>query len=459
MNQVAALAEALASGTTSARALVDKALARAAADEAAHVFTIRLDDVARCDAENADRQRTLGDPRPLLGIPVTVKDNFDLAGYSTTAGSRLLADAPAAQADAVAVARLRAAGMIVLGRTGMTEFAFSGLGLNPHYGTPANPAFGDKICIPGGSSAGAAVSVALGIVPAAIGTDTGGSVRIPAAFCGLTGFKASQNAIALDGVLPLSTTLDSVGIIARSVADCRTLFDVLRDRPAIARAPRSSLRLGLIRNYVTADLADEVTAAFSAAVTAIATAGGDVVPIDIPAFDDIPTIAPKASFSAVEAFAWHRDYLAAGRDDEYDPRVVARIRPGGNIDGVEYAAMTGRRDKFIAAFAAGAEAFDALIWPTVPVTAPTLAVLNDDAAYHAANLLTLRNSTVANLADGCAISLPCHITGLAPVGLTLAAAGGHDDALLDAAGIVETMINTFEIAQEGGCHGRHQATS
>ena len=227
---------------------VDTALMRADLDDAQSVFTLRLDSEARSFAEAADARRAACSRAPFLGVPVTVKDNFDLMGYATTAGSTLLADAPQARRDAPVVERLRRAGFVLLGRTNMTEFAFSGLGLNPHYGTPINPAFPGEHRITGGSSSGAAVSVALGIAPIAIGTDTGGSIRIPAALCGLTGFKPSADAITRQGVLPLSTTLDSVGLIGRSVGDCAAVFDVIRDHPGPRRVniPSRRIRLGLV---------------------------------------------------------------------------------------------------------------------------------------------------------------------------------------------------------------------
>lgn len=419
--------------------MIDAALQRADEADAVSVFIVRLDDEARRLADAADVQRAAGARVPHFGTPITVKDNFDITGLPTTAGSRVLADAAPAVQDSTVVARLRAAGLIVIGRTNMTEFAFSGLGLNPHYGTPLNPAFPGEQRIPGGSSSGAAVSVALGIVPAAIGTDTGGSVRIPAAFCGLTGFKPTADAISRLGVLPLSTSLDAVGVIARSTADCAAMFDVLRDVQGPARtevAPRR-IRLGVVSTYVQADMDDHVADAFADAVRRIGEAGMGVQQIDIPELADIPDMMRLATFPAFEAAAWHAPLL--DRRDEYDPRVLARILAGQGMKAADYVALFERRRALIAAVAARTSGFDALVWPTVPFVAPTIDGLTDDDAYHGANGLALRNSTVANLLDYCAISIPCPCQG-APVGLTLAAPGGTDDHLLSIAAAVESLF-------------------
>jgi aspartyl-tRNA(Asn)/glutamyl-tRNA(Gln) amidotransferase subunit A len=420
---------------------VDAALMRADQPDARAVFTLRLDSEARAFADAADARRAARSRAPFLGVPVTVKDNFDLMGHATTAGSTLLADAPQARKDAPVVERLRRAGFIVLGRTNMTEFAFSGLGLNPHYGTPLNPAFPGEARIPGGSSSGAAVSVALGMAPVAIGTDTGGSIRIPAALCGLAGFKPSADAITREGVLPLSTTLDSVGVIARSVADCAAVFDVIRDRPAPPRAniPARRIRLGLVQTYVQDGVEPQVADAMHDAVARLQTGGVLVDPIELAVLADIPTMMRDATFAASEAFAWHEPFLAAGREGEYDPRVVSRIRAGGAMTAAAYIRLCARRRAFIDAVAAEMAGLDALLWPTIPFVAPTIASLDDDAAYHAANALALRNSTVANLLDGCAISIPGPGDG-PPVGLTLAALHGRDDHLLSIATSVQSIL-------------------
>jgi aspartyl-tRNA(Asn)/glutamyl-tRNA(Gln) amidotransferase subunit A len=425
------------------RTSIEHSLARADLPDARSVFTLRLDDEARAAAEAADAVAAANAPRAarFLGVPLTVKDNFDLQGHATTAGSRLLADAPPATSDATVVQRLRSAGFVLLGRTNMTEFAFSGLGLNPHYGTPLNPAFPRERRIPGGSSSGAAVSVALGIVPAAIGTDTGGSIRIPAAFCGLTGLKPTAGAVSREGVLPLSSTLDTVGVIAASVEQCAAVFDVIRDRPGAARIPVAAhrIRLGRVETYVEDDLDADVEQSFGAAVERLQAAGIGIERLAAPELAGIPQMMREASFSAAEAAAWHAPFLAAGRGAEYDPRVLVRIRAGESMTAPAYIRLIEQRRALIRSVAERMAGLDALIWPTVHFTAPSLESLTDDAAYHATNARALRNSSVANLLDGCAISIPCSITD-APVGLTLAALQGRDDHLLRIAAAAQSIL-------------------
>lgn len=422
---------------------VERALDLIGGDTAKDMMILRLDDAARHAGDAADSLRRSGSASPLLGTLVTIKDNFDVADHATTAGSTLLADAPPAQSDAVAVERLRRAGCVILGRTNMTEFAFSGLGLNPHYGTPANPAFVNEYRTPGGSSSGAAVSVALGIVPVALGTDTGGSIRIPAAFCGLVGFKPSANAISREGVLPLSTTLDTIGVIARNVADCAAMFDVLRDVPAPTRGraslPARRIRIGLVENYVTNDVSPEVAQGIAKAVAALDRGGIAIEPIRLPELDELPATSRLANFSAVEAYGWHEPYLAAGAAPRYDPRVLARIMMGADTPAPAYATLIARRQAMIRSVAARITGLDALLWPTVPIVAPTMASLASDEAYHATNLLVLRNPAVVNFLDGCAISLPCPVEG-APVGLSLAALNGQDDQLLSVAACAAEIL-------------------
>jgi aspartyl-tRNA(Asn)/glutamyl-tRNA(Gln) amidotransferase subunit A len=419
---------------------VERALALAYEPNAPHVFISLFEQQAREHAHAMDANPSHGYAAPLWGMPITVKDNFDMAGLPTTAGSRLLREAAVAHEDAIVVQRLKNAGAIILGRTNMTEFAFSGLGLNPHYGTPVNPAFTHERRIPGGSSSGAAVSVARGIVPVAVGTDTGGSVRIPAAFCGLVGFKPTANTISRDGVLPLSPTLDSVGIIGRNVADCTGVFDVIRDRPGPARfeRPPHRYRLGVVENYVTGGVTDEVRAGVGRALSALERGGVSLEPIVLPELDEIPDMTRAAGFSPVESYAWHAPFLK-DRESEYDPRVLVRILAGAAMSGPAYFALLARRATLIRLVAQRMAGFDALIWPTVPIVAPAFASLESDKAYHDANGLVLRNPTVVNLFDGCAVSLPCPVDG-APVGLTLAARGGLDDHLLCVAACAEKLL-------------------
>jgi len=431
------LSIALADGAVTAQSLAADSIARADSKPADNVYLVRLDAEARAAAKDADAKRASGKAGPYTGVPITIKDNLDLKGRATTAGSKVLATAAPAEADAPVVEKLRAAGFIILGRTNMTEFAFSGLGINPHYGTPRNAAFSEHH-IPGGSSSGAVVSVALGIAPAAIGTDTGGSVRIPAALCGLVGFKPTQAEVSNVGVLPLSATLDTVGVIAQTVADCQAVFDVIRDGKKTAPGP-SKRSIGVVTNFVMNGVQPEVERKFNAAVEKLAKAGISVTRVQIPILDQIPEINKGGSIAMAECFAWHSEHLPNTPDSAYDPRVISRIRPGGKIDAAAYHTLLKGREEIVAAFTAATAGFDALAWPTVPLTAPPMSAFTQDDDYHRLNGMMLRNPTVVNLADGCAISLPCPGAG-APVGLMLAAAHGQDDALLAFAQEVETLL-------------------
>ena len=436
---------AIDKGATTSRALVESCLERAAAasGEGARTFVHLFADAARAEADAIDRRRRAGIWTGLLGgIPVSVKDLFDIRGLPTTAGSTVLADGPAAAQDAVVVERLRAAGAIIIGRTNMTEFAFSGLGLNPHYGTPANPFERRSRRIPGGSSSGAAVSISDEMAVAAIGTDTGGSVRIPAAFCGLTGFKPTQARISLKGVLPLSKSLDSVGSLGRSVNCCRILDAVLSGQRC--DPPRSvnlrGLRIAVPTTRVFDDVDSYVARAFDTAIATIADAGAQISRLEVPEFAEVGQTAQVATFPAAEGFAWHRDLLARAKD-RYDPRVSERLERGRQIGAADYLWLLQRREQLIAAMHARAAAFDVLAMPTVPIAAPLIADLERDGElYHRLNLLVLRNPTLVNFLDGCALSLPCHHEGDAPVGLMLARFDGADGTVLAIGEAIEAAL-------------------
>jgi aspartyl-tRNA(Asn)/glutamyl-tRNA(Gln) amidotransferase subunit A len=440
----------LAAGRTSSRALVEQALDAATnSSEAAATFTQVHAAAARATADAVDLQRAAGLPLPpLAGIPVSIKDLFDEAGEVTRAGSKVLAGAAPAAADSPVVQRLRAAGAVIVGRTNMTEFAYSGLGLNPHYGTPRNPwdrAAGDGSGrIPGGSSSGAAVSVSDGMAAAAIGTDTGGSVRIPSALCGLTGFKPTARRVPIDGVLPLSATLDSIGPLARSVACCALLDAVLAGEAVAPLRPAalSGLRLLLPRTLVLDQMDSTVAAAFDAACRSLSEAGVRIVETELPEFAELGHINRGGGFAAAEAWAWHAPLLASS-EAGYDPRVAVRIRRGATMTAAEYLLLLADRRRWIAAVQlrlADANA-EALLMPTVPLVAPAIAELRDsDEAYARANLLMLRNPSVINFLDGCALSLPCHAPGSAPVGLMLAATAGQDARLMAVGAAIEAVL-------------------
>jgi len=443
--RIDSLANDLAAGRTSSVELTRAALARASDPdgEGARVFT-RLDaDRALALANAADALRAAGAVRsPLDGLPVSVKDLFDIAGQTTCAGSVLLRDAPAAGRNSTVVGRLLAAGAVIVGRTNMTEFAYSGLGLNPHHGTPRNPWDRESGRIPGGSSSGAAVSVTDGMAVAAVGTDTGGSVRIPAALCGLTGFKPTARRIPMDGVLPLSAALDSVGPLAASVRCCAILDAVLAGEPIPSNRSTEVLdvRLAIPTDVVLDDLDDGVAAAFDAACERLSTLGARIHRVPVPEFAELPGINARGTLTAAEAWAWHRGHIET-RSSLYDPRVVSRIQLGAKISAADYIQLLSARQRWIAAVQTRMGAFDAMLMPTVPHTAPRIDTLEqDEAAYFRVNGLMLRNPTFINFLDGCALSLPCHAPGQAPVGLMLAGPGGNDARILALGHAVETAL-------------------
>jgi aspartyl-tRNA(Asn)/glutamyl-tRNA(Gln) amidotransferase subunit A len=439
---VLGLAADLAAGRTTSRALVDEALARIAdpAGEGARTFTRVYADQARAAAEAQDRLRRAGYvASPLAGLPVSIKDLFDVAGEVTLAGSTALDDRPPATDDAPIVARLKAAGAVIVGKTNMTEFAFSGVGINPHHGTPGNPF--DRSLVPGGSSAGAPVSVADAQAVVAIGTDTGGSVRIPAALCGVVGFKPTAKRISRDGATPLSTTLDSIGPLANSIACCAITDAVMAgDEPtAPAAASVVGLRLAVPQTFVLDDLAPEVASAFAAACTTLSRAGSHIVDLPLEEFADYPRISDRGNLVNSEAFAWHEELLAR-RGNEYDPRVRSRIEFGRTVSAAGYIRICAARQEFIARVAARTEGFDALLLPTVAITAPPVSAFADDREYFRLNGLILRNTAVINFLDRCAATLPIQPPGAAPVGLMIVGDHGGDRRLLAVARGIETAL-------------------
>ncbi|MEQ9640055.1 MAG: amidase [Alphaproteobacteria bacterium] len=445
MSRLPTLAQAavdLASGNTSSQALAEAALARIEDPEGegarAFIHFDRADVLAQARASDLLRQH--GRTRSALdGIPISIKDLFDVAGQVTAAGSVVLKDAAPATADCPVIARLKAAGAVLMGRTNMTEFAFSGIGMNPHYGTPGNPA--DRARIPGGSSSGAAVSAADGMAFAGIGTDTGGSVRIPSALCGLTGLKPTARRVPIDGVLPLSTSLDSIGPLAASVDCCARLDAVLAQQPYAAPAPRPAnrMRFGVITNLVNDGIDDHVAKTYRTALDRLSAAGAVLEDVRIPALDELGTVNAKGGFAASEAYAWHRELLEKSADG-YDPRVSGRIARGAAITGWEYIELLGHRRRLQADASAITRQFDAMLLPTVPVVAPRIADLADDDAYATQNMAMLRNSSVGNFLDRCGISLPIHETGTLPVGLMLMGETGADATLLDLAAGMEAVL-------------------
>jgi aspartyl-tRNA(Asn)/glutamyl-tRNA(Gln) amidotransferase subunit A len=413
-----------------------------AADAAAsrHAFVRRFDSMARAAASAVDAQRGAGAPVPALGgLAVSVKDLFDVAGAPTTAASKSMADAVPAVADCPAVARLRGAGAALIGHTNLTEFAFSGVGINPHHGTPANAgtlALDPTPRIPGGSTSGGAASVACGAAWAALGSDTRGSIRVPAALQGLVGFKNTQALTSTEGCVPLSFSFDTACAITRSVRDAVLLHQVLAARPIRLRGrPLAALRLALPTGGMLDALDTTVGRAFERSLARLRTAGAEIVELSLPS-DDAPAVS-SAQISAAEAWAWHRPRLDA-RHADYDPRVLARIHGGSDISAADYIERLQARQRWIARVEASARTFDAFICPTVPIVAPPLQpLIADDDAFFATNALLLRNPSVVNYLDGCALSLPCHAPDELPVGLMIWAAAMCDDTVLDVSLAIE----------------------
>jgi amidase/aspartyl-tRNA(Asn)/glutamyl-tRNA(Gln) amidotransferase subunit A len=432
-------------GRESAAARLEISLAAADAPANARALIRRFDAQARAAAAAVDAARLTGAPvPPLAGLAVSVKDLFDVAGQPTTAGSRSLRDAAPAAADSVAVARLRYAGAALLGHSNLSEFAYSGVGLNPHHGTPANPAtaaLDTQPRIPGGSTSGGAVSVAAGAAWAALGSDTGGSLRIPAALQGLVGFKSTARLVPTDGCIPLSPTLDTAGAITVSVRDAVILHTVLADRtPRLRGRPVTALRLAVPRTTLLDGLDSEVARTFEDTLRQLRDAGALIVEIELPSLAEVATLQAGGGFAAVESWAWHRRRLA-DHEADYDPRVAARIRRGQALSAADYIDLQRARDHWIRGLEAALAPYDALLSPTVPIVAPPIEpLLRNDEAFFATNALLLRNPSVVNLLDGCALSLPCHAPGDWPVGLMVWGPALSDDTVLDVALAVETCL-------------------
>ncbi|MBT2332808.1 amidase [Variovorax paradoxus] len=428
MNDLHATRLNLLAGGTDARTEMEHAIGIAQSPACRHVFTRTLFDEARRQvARSAPQSR-------LAGLAFTAKDLFDIEGQPTPAGSVVLSHAPAAKADATAVARLRAAGGVLTGRTNMTEFAFSGVGVNPHHGTPANASDAPTPRIPGGSSSGAAVSVATGAAFIGLGSDTGGSIRIPAALNGIVGFKSTARLVPTGGALPLSTTLDTVCAMTRSVRDAIAAHEILAARRVTAgAAPMGAYRLAVVKNVFFDDIEPAVARAFESALRTLRDAGARIDEILLPELADLQSINATGGFSAAESYAWHR-LLLERSGAGYDPRVAQRILRGAAMKAHEYIDLVHARHAWIARVEAALSPFDAVLSPTVPITAPAIASVapgaERDDEFFRVNALLLRNPSIVNMLDGCAISLPCHAAGELPAGLMLWHAALHDDAVL-----------------------------
>jgi Asp-tRNA(Asn)/Glu-tRNA(Gln) amidotransferase A subunit family amidase len=429
----------LLAGLSSPEAEIGQAMAVAASPACQYAFV-------QTDFPGAQAQAAASDPvrQPLAGLAVSVKDLFDVAGQVSRAGSLVLKDAAPARQDATAVARLRAAGAALIGRTNMSEFAYSGVGVNPHHGTPANATATDVPRVPGGSSSGGAVSVASGAAFVGLGSDTGGSIRIPAALHGIVGFKSTQRLVPLDGTVPLSTTLDTACAMTRSVRDAITVHEIMAARRVTrSHAPLSQYRLAVVPQLMFDGIDATVARAFERTLQALGAAGARITDLPLPPLIELAGLQASGGFSAAESYAWHRPLLA-DHAAQYDPRVLTRIQRGATLSAADYIDLLQARRDWIPRIEQALRGFDAVLSPTVPIVAPPLAEVLPgsarDEAFFRINGLLLRNPSVVNLLDGCAITLPCHAPDELPAGLMVWQGAMRDDVVLNIAQQIENLL-------------------
>jgi aspartyl-tRNA(Asn)/glutamyl-tRNA(Gln) amidotransferase subunit A len=396
---------------------------------------------AKAAAEAADARAKAGiSLGPLDGAIVSIKDLFDVAGEVTRAGSTVLLEKEKpAERDAPIVHRLRAGGAVIVAKTNMTEFAFSGVGINPHYGTPGNPA--DRKRIPGGSSSGAAVATADGMCEIGIGTDTGGSTRIPGALCGVVGFKPSRQRVSTAGAFPLSQSMDSIGPIARTVDACAKADAVMagENYAPIDPASLAGLRIGLAQGMVLDKLDDTVGKRFPEAIERLERAGARLSGEYLPLLDDMISVNSRGGIQPAEAFTVHRHRLD-GRGDAFDANVRARLERARDISAADYIWMVNERAALIAAMDARLADVDVLALPTTPIVAPTIEEVTPPDEFARKNAMLLRNTSIWNFFDCCAISLPLPREGGLPTGLMLVVRNGHDRQLFRIAAAVEKLF-------------------
>jgi amidase/aspartyl-tRNA(Asn)/glutamyl-tRNA(Gln) amidotransferase subunit A len=428
-------------GQADPRAEIERAIDFAQSTRCQHVFLKPTFSEARAVAGKSNIQST-----PLGGLAVSIKDLFDVAGQTTGAGSVALRDVAPATRDSPAVSRLRRAGAAFIGRTNMSEFAFSGVGVNPHFGTPVNACQTDLPRIPGGSSSGAAVSVATGAAFVGLGSDTGGSIRIPAALNGIVGFKNTARLVPTDGAIPLSTTLDTVCALTRSVTDAIRVHELLAQRRVTrSAAPIGSYRLGVAGTVMLDGLDTTVANAWQRTLHALRSAGAHIEEVKLTEIDELQEIQRSGGFSAAESYTWHR-HLLQDHGKSYDPRVAARIRRGAAMSACDYIELHDARRHWISRMETAMQSFDAFLSPTVPIVAPPIADVapgaERDDVFYRVNSLLLRNTSVINMLDGCAISIPCQTADELPVGLMVWAGAMCDDPVLNIALQIEHLLRS-----------------
>jgi aspartyl-tRNA(Asn)/glutamyl-tRNA(Gln) amidotransferase subunit A len=429
----------LRTGQSQPQTVMEDAIFVAQSDRCDHAFLETTFKEARGVAATPGIHRS-----PLGGLAVSVKDLFDVAGQVTRGGARALDGAAPAVQDCVAVARLKRAGAALIGRTNMVEFAFSGVGINPHFGTPANASSLEQALIPGGSSSGAAVSVATGAAFIGLGSDTGGSIRIPAALNGIVGFKNTARLVPTAGSLPLSSTLDTVCALTRSVPDAILAHEILAQRRVTrSSAPLSAYRLGVPTALMLDELDPTVSRAWQRTLGSLRQAGAQLEEIVLPELHELQPMQAHGSFSAAESYTWHH-HLLDTRADWYDPRVASRIQRGAQMTARDYLELHTARQNWIKRMEIAAQGFDALLSPTVPVVASPIAEVapgtERDAAFFRLNALLLRNTSVVNMLDGCAVSIPCHAPDELPVGLMVWSSALRDDSVLNVARQIELLL-------------------
>ena len=441
---ISKIAGGLAAGRLTARQHLETCLAAIDSEDGRRAFITVNTDAARAEADRIDAARAAGRPLPpFAGVTLSVKDLFDMAGEVTRAGSTVLADAAPADRDADVVARLRAAGFLIIGRTNMTEFAYSGIGMNPHYGDPRSPwdRDNDGGRVAGGSSSGSAVSIADGMAAATIGSDTGGSTRTPAAFCGIVGMKPTARRMPSAGVYPLSTSFDAAGPMGHSAECCAIMDDIMAGGPGRAEAafPVAGLRLAVPRGYLFEELDPDVASGFDGALARLSSAGALITDIRLDILEELrPANRPQSIVSA-EAHEIHRGMLAQRRDG-YDPYVATRLDGGRDILAADYIAMHRERDATCAAVQSVTRPFDALLVPTSPTVPLKIADLDTIEAKMKGSARALRNTALSNYLDRPTVTIPCHAPGSAPVGLSLIGSRHHDRRLLAIAAGVESLV-------------------
>lgn len=441
------LAAKLRAGDISCEQLITERLELA--HETDSVFIALDDKTLLAQARKVDQQRAAGTAKPLAGVPISLKDLFNVKGQKTLAGSVVLADkAPVETEDAEVVASLRKAGMLCFGRTNMSEFAFSGMGLNDHF--PPLHSVWDQygLRIAGGSSSGSAVSVALGIVPGTLGSDTTGSCRIPAAFNGIVGMKPSHGRLSLTGVYPLSHSCDAPGPLAVDVDSCFLLDQLMQGKtfselPELAPANIQKLRLLVPKGLVIEALDPEVEVAFKRAVDQLETLGAEIIRAPLPALDQCIDMFMNRNTVIYEAWELHRE-LIESHGDEFGAYVRSRIESGRSVTEEEQAARYAEKAMLIEQVKQELAELevDAMIYPTVPCIPPLVKDTQDPEKLGPINLRCLRNTSTVNYFDGCAITLPCHAEGEAPVGLMVSSVHGDDERLLEIAAAIEETIAT-----------------